>query len=325
MGLEISSLELEILNKLPKSIANTKVELQKISVLENKINKYFRDLGESTPRLLDILRIFEIYRKNYERVDLKNLYLIADPIIQRLNYLNFKKWDNYDIRIAGLVVSYTATFEEANEFANNAFEAIKLHKDKEAVNKSNYNIHSNILIRFLQSKFFDVDDIENKERYKNLERLFKHHSQEALKICDIEGEKSYKYKLMILIRIALWNKNSDEVTKNLALIKDTKDRQLHKTMREEVAICSDHPDFELNEEQNSIFIGDNITKRREKLGISIGEFMDLLDYTDSYVYGIERGEINIPTSTLIKISKILSISLDELCLGKNRKNIKKVV
>ncbi|MCL1924846.1 MAG: helix-turn-helix domain-containing protein [Defluviitaleaceae bacterium] len=321
MGLSLEEregMELEILEQFPKLRGNSLKDLHELKFLENSINRYFKKIGKSTPQLLDILKIIEIFEKDYKGASFEKLCLIAKPIIKRLGYLEIKNWDIHDISIAEAVVPFAETFEKANEFSEKIFKAIKKHVSKEKINKAKYSVHVNILINFLKMKFFEVDETWTSERFEELEKLFKYHSNEALKICKLEGEKTRKFEFIILIRLAIWDKNSDEVIKNLTLLKDTGDRHKHKIMREEVASYSFHPEFELNEAQSLIFIGDNITKRREQLGISIEDFIDELGYSDSHVYKMERGEVNMPFNTLVKISKMLNISLDELCFRKNR-------
>jgi len=122
----------------------------------------------------------------------------------------------------------------------------------------------------------------------------------------------------VLIRIALWDKDPDEVVKNLSLLKDMGDRQRYRVMREEVARFVDQVDFYFNEELNSIFVGDNIRRRREQLGITVANLSDELGITESHLNKVERGEGNLSIYKLVEISQLLNISLDDICHGKNR-------
>ncbi|MCL1925199.1 MAG: helix-turn-helix domain-containing protein [Defluviitaleaceae bacterium] len=294
-------------------------EHREFKSLENKIKKYFRDTGGTTPQLLDVLRILDIFEKNYSQADFRDLCFISKPIIQRLNYTHIENWHDYDINIAELVLSYTNTFEEADKFSSKILRAIKQHRSKERANKSKFNIYSNISSRLLYASFFELNEVKKAERYEKLKTLFKYNTSEALKICESEGEQARKYELIIFIRIALWDKDTDEVMKSLALLKEVGDKQRYRIMREEVAKYSDHPDFYLNEAQSTIFIGDNIRRTREQQNIAVVDVTEPLNITDSHLNAVERGENNLSIYKLMEVAKILNTTIDVLCYGKNRK------
>ncbi|TCS82480.1 helix-turn-helix domain-containing protein [Tepidibacillus fermentans] len=75
--------------------------------------------------------------------------------------------------------------------------------------------------------------------------------------------------------------------------------------------------MEKNVEIDNKAIGQRIRVEREKLGLSRGEFAEIIELSDYYVGQLERGERQMSLPVLVKIASCLHVSLDYLIWGKN--------
>lgn len=74
--------------------------------------------------------------------------------------------------------------------------------------------------------------------------------------------------------------------------------------------------MENREEINIKSVGQRIREEREKLGLSRGEFAEIIGLSDYYVGQLERGERQMSLPVLSKIARCLHTSLDYLIFGK---------
>jgi len=68
---------------------------------------------------------------------------------------------------------------------------------------------------------------------------------------------------------------------------------------------------------DNIAIGERIKNEREKLGLTRDEFSEKVDISNIFLSQIERGERLMSIQTLVKISAVLSISLDYIVFGED--------
>lgn len=74
--------------------------------------------------------------------------------------------------------------------------------------------------------------------------------------------------------------------------------------------------MENNIDHNNKEIGQRMREERNKLGLSRGEFAELLELSDYYVGQLERGERQMSLPVLIKVANLLHVTLDYLVFGK---------
>lgn len=74
--------------------------------------------------------------------------------------------------------------------------------------------------------------------------------------------------------------------------------------------------MEKNIDYDNKEIGQRIREERNKIGLSRGEFAEILELSDYYVGQLERGERQMSLPVLIKVANSLHITLDYLVFGK---------
>ncbi|MCL2611328.1 MAG: helix-turn-helix transcriptional regulator [Defluviitaleaceae bacterium] len=291
--------------------------------LEKDINHYFKSIGESDAQLLDILRLLKIFKLgrelNYFDFTYKiiEIYRIAKPIIQRLKYINVDNWDVHDLRIAQFAIGYAETIEEADELCQKVLIALKKRmKGEPTYKRAKFHYHMNMLSRALKAEFFEIDPIQEEERFKQAQDIFEHHLNEALKISN-KDKDLLLHELAINIRAATMDRNSKEVMKNLDAIKEIEGAdKVYDIMREELAEYSFHPGFDLTEKHFAIALGVRMKKLRLRLGITREQLAERLGYSSaSNISSIERGETNLPGFKIAKVADIFGVKIDELCYG----------
>lgn len=67
-------------------------------------------------------------------------------------------------------------------------------------------------------------------------------------------------------------------------------------------------------------IGQRIREEREKLQLSRERFAEIIGLSDYYIGQLERGERQMSLPVLVKIGKLLRVSLDYLIFGKAEQN-----
>jgi len=119
---------------------------------------------------------------------------------------------------------------------------------------------------------------------------------------------------MILIRIALFDRDSESAIEALEKLKDL-DKSLYDSMKKEVIKYSPHFGSDITQKQRSMMIGENIRAIRKRLGLSVEEFEKRLNFREGCISFIERGDRNAPVHKLLKICDVFDISPNELFWG----------
>jgi len=297
-------------------------KLDKSKALKKNINKHLQDMETADSQLLDLSRLLKISIKEiiYD-TDFEELSEIASPIIDRLTYTNIADWDINDMRLSQVAICYVESFEKAHKLAKKtlaALSALKEHLKDISTHKFELILYLNVLSCFLKSAFFKVDLTRESSASKELKKLFKSYSSKTMKIYDDNKEELKAYEFVILIRIALFDRDSENAVKALEDLKKLNKKSLYDVMKKEVIKYSPHFGSDITQRQLSMLIGENVRINRKKKGISPLVFSEKLGMSDGYTSFVERGERNIPSQTLVKICDVLDISMDELFFGKHK-------
>jgi len=290
-------------------------KVDKARALKKKIDKHLENLGTCDLQLLDLSRILKIYTEEMlYGDDFERLSEMASPIADRLIYTNIVDWIIDNIKLSQAVILYIGNHEKADKLAKKTLVALKKHIQNKPVYMIEFFLYLNILSCFLQMTFFKVDITQDSEVFKSLKKLFKSYSNKALKIYDENKEELKAYELMLLIRIALFDRDSESAVEALEKLKDI-DKPLYASMKKEVIKYSPHFGSEITQKQRRMLIGENIKTIRERFGLSREEFEKKLNFEEGYICFIERGERNAPVHKLLKICEVFDISTDELFYG----------
>ena len=286
-----------------------------------KIKKHLKDAKIADLQLLDILRLLEIYSKEFINEDFEKTANIAYTIINRLLYTHITSWTIFDIRISPIVINYIEKFEEVEELLEKALSAAKKHIKDKPLYKFELSLYRNVLFRLLRAGFLEVDITEESEQSKKLKTLFGTYLYRALEICQKHSKSGElrKFELMILIRSALFDRNSKMVLENLGYLKEIKgERELYNAMKREVTKYSPSFGLSLTPAQYKIMVGGRIKKFREKAGISIPDFANMMGYEETSIRKIENGTSNLPAFSLIRAAHILNVTVNDLVYETDR-------
>lgn len=287
----------------------------KVEAIEKKIEKFFRDTGIADPQLLDILELLKVYKNSNSHEAFEKNSQLVSSIEKRLKYTDISNWDINDLRISQATISYIGDFKDSNELVEKTLLALEKHIKDRPVDMFKLLLHINLLACFIKSAFFQVNITDDSEESSLLKKLFKSCYNHISEICDKNKEEFKAYKLMALVWIALFERNSEQAIECLAKLKETEEKELYKSVKQDVLKYSPYFGFDITEKQLSIMTGARIRELRKKLGLKLEEFAQKTNYSASHMGMIELGERAASTYLLVTICKTFNIPLDELVNG----------
>jgi transcriptional regulator with XRE-family HTH domain len=277
--------------------------------LEKRINSYLEERPNDL-HILDVSRLFRVYTTEFELEDFEGACKLAFPIIKRLLNLSISKWELYDIRIAQYVVTWTYSFEEAVTLSKKALSALRKYVKHELYCKLELSIYLNSTVRLLKADYYEVDQNREVERSKDLEKTFNECTDNILALCEAEREEFKIYKIMTLIRIALFKRDFKTANKQLKGLK-VLDKDLHKAMKTSITAYSANTDFINSSNQLNVICGMNMRIAREARDLTMADIADLLSYSEANIGSMERGETPVTIYSLYKLAKSYDLTVND--------------
>jgi len=288
--------------------------------LKKKIQKLFKEMGKTDPQLLDVLRILDVYiEEALNDEDFEKFFITVVPIVDRLEYTDIINWDINDIRIMQAAINYVKDFEKVDKLEKKTIAAIEKHINDRPVHMIEFFVYLNVQVRYLKATYLEEDITQESLASKKLKKRFKDCCDCLLKIYENNKEELKAWKYVILTRIAVFHRNSNEAIKNLELLKEVGDKPLYEIIRKEVIKYSPHFGSSITDQQFSIMVGGRIREFRKAAGLSVEEFAMKLHFSKNYISLVERGERNFTTRTLARVCEEFNITLDELIFGEGNK------
>lgn len=301
------------------------LKILEIKALEKDINRYLKFAKKYSRLLVDILAILKVFElenefSNFEYYDkITKTYGIADPVVKRLTYIEKEDLDPVDLVILQRILMFVRDFEEAQKLCRKALVALERYMSESPnYKKFKFFYHYNMIHRALRADFFELDKIKGEDPQKVVKTVFKHHLNEAMKICDDKNSGVLEvYEYILNVRSAIMDKDSESAIENLNALKEFKEhKKLYDMARIDLAEYSFHPDFELTEAHHNIAVGVRMRKLRERLGVTLSDVADKIGYSsEGNLSMIERGELGMTNFRLVKVAKIFGVTLEELCCG----------
>jgi transcriptional regulator with XRE-family HTH domain len=286
---------------------------EKAKDLENRINNYLEEFPDDI-HILDVSRLFKVYVTEFEAEDFEGACRLASPVVKRLSNLAIYRWELYDIRIVTIVLTWTKDFEEAIILWKKTLSALKKYIEHELYFKIEVVININLIERLLKADYYEINPNVEMERSNNIEKTFEECSDNNLALCEAKKEEFKVYKIITLIRIALFKRDFKGANKQLKRLKDL-DKDLHKVMKGSITLYSANVEFINSSNQLSIICGMNMRISRENRGLTIADIAELLNYSDSHVNAMERGENAISLFSLYELAKSYGLTIDDFCYG----------
>jgi len=298
-------------------------KLDEAKDLKKKIDKLLQDIGTGDQQLLDTSRLLEIHIEEglYDE-DFKKFCEKASPIVDRLKCTDISNWDINDMRIAQATINYTKSSEETDKLEKKTIAALKMHIKDRPTHVFEFLLYLNVQVRYLKTAYYEEDITQESTSSKKLKKRFKDCSDHLLKIYESNKEEFKAYKYEILTRIALFNRDSNEATKNLELLRKAGDKALYNSVRKEVVKHSPQFGSDITDHQFSIMIGAHIRELRQKAGISVEGFAAKLYFSKNYINLVETGKRNFTARTLARVGEILNVTVDEIIHGAEGKKKK---
>ncbi|MCL2610206.1 MAG: helix-turn-helix domain-containing protein [Defluviitaleaceae bacterium] len=299
----------KLLEKYFTSFPTNTGEIEPLEKFRKKLENYLRN--ESDDQIRDVLRLVNLYIEEKLYWDFEEAVKIMRPTIIRL--LNLENWDLYDIRILQTAITYGKTFEECQKLITTALIALEKYNNHPLYFKIKLALHMNILVRLIKAQFLEVDPIEMPMDSKKLKEAFDQHVKMALALCKDKELKTYR--IIILIREALFHRNYEEVDKNLNALKETGEKDVYNAMKEAVNYYNTYAGTDISKKQVDTMIGANLRKLRLSLNQKPEDFAEIMNISTSSVLLIERGERTLTSYGIVMLTRTLDINPNDLFTG----------
>ncbi|MCL1936398.1 MAG: hypothetical protein FWF57_08525 [Defluviitaleaceae bacterium] len=200
--------------------------------VKEKVLNYIKENG-ADKQIEDFLIFLELHEEEAKHNDFKKLYKMAEPLLDRLTYLD--SWDKVDIELLSVAIAYTETYEQAILLFKQAFREIEKYRDNQKyfVNiKSSY--YSNTPLRLVRAKRHDLKHTVYKVEAQNaeLDSIFDELFEEAIKFFD---ENNFPiHKSVIIIRKGIFYNDIELINMGLSQLKEKGEHKLHEIMLKDV-------------------------------------------------------------------------------------------
>jgi len=295
----------DLLNELLDLGGNHRPEASK--VLEPKLVEYIKNV-EADPQIEDALRILQMGRVEYFDNDLEAGCQIVEPIFERL--ANTEEWGIYDILLFTIVIGHAKTYKQSYMSGEDVLNRLEKYSGERWYVGTRLVIHSNIALRLVRAKFFDL---ESSDALEELENMFLKHVNAGLALC--KGRIYLAHKAAFMIRKGIFYCDDDLTKEGFRLLGDHGELEMYKVMRYEVKPFEYVAEFTITRKQYDIIIGNSIRELRLERDMTTEELAELLDVSLWSVRQFERGERGISGLTIRKLADIFGVSTDVLYNG----------
>lgn len=288
--------------------------IKEIRAVERELKTFAKDYGSDrqVDDLLTLIKITEMSRKNY---DFEKRCLLAKPILQRVDELG--TWELTDLRILAVAAFATMDFTLFLRLFDRALTLLKTDYAKAPFyEKATFVLYHNSTAVLLQLYHLSLE--ESDQLHKQVKALLTKHLDIAYKRLLVlrDTDKIYQcFYGMCLVRKGLFTEDERLVEKGIAVVKKHGEQAALRLIQEE----KEAYEFVVYQTVGmSIFLkqlGANVRRHRKLQKLTMEELADLANIHPNTVSNIEQAEQATSIFILLKISKALGVSADELMFG----------
>jgi len=209
-----------------------------------------------------------------------------------------------------MVTYYADTYPLAVTLTKKAVETLRnQHSHEEKHTAVIFTIYFNMTYRFLRAKYYDLKDNATKATKAEVEDLFTRYMKSCTTVLQAANQQTL---LTVLeVREALFHNDGEALTYGLQALKQTGDKEWYKTTCDEILEYIVNLDSVPTSIHN-LYIGRNVRRYRNRLGLSAQQLANALDTNVSVVYECESGRRGVSRTRLYEIAKILKVDISKL-------------
>ena len=256
-----------------------------------------------------ILHGFKILEVEYKANNFDDCCKVSAPIFELLKTMD---WGWLELQVLSCAIGNIQNYKNGVELMEKAFGILDKdfagHKSYE-VTKFRYNI--NFSLRLLRAKYYDNPDPEE------IQAEFDQCINAALAAC--EKLRFGTFKLVLLVRKALFYGEADDVVAHVHELEKTRDKVWIATTKDEVVEYFQALGDNLNNDLKNLAIGHQIRKRRKELGLKVKDLAVAVGTATSVVYEFESGARGVSNTRLCSVAQTLKAELAYFFGGSDKK------
>jgi len=293
-----------------ESLVNTFCNLKdyfdtsEINSLIKNSESYLKDNDD--PEIRSILLVVKVFKQNIKTNNLKESYNTVAPVFEY--YTGKTEWDFTDLTILASAITFTATYEQAKNFAQEMLDVFELHKHEKTYGDVVGAVGFNLTLRLLWARYIDINDPAQNINLKELEELFMYHYKRVAKACELG--KFPVIKTVLDIRKNTLFGNCEEIDAGFKWLHEKKAKNWFHATQHEVADFFYEMGTDLTKWQLDVIIGSRIKRRRDELGITLPDVSDHLGITETALARMERGNKGLMNINLFRLAAFLGVGVE---------------
>ena len=263
-----------------------------IAEIENYLEKNKPDV-----QLQLLLCSLKAHRDDLNNVDTLKICEAITPVISTLQDI---EWGLLEVDILSMSLKYIKPYQVMIEMFDKAIALLdgKYAKDEETIGRK-LHLYFNASYGAIREKFYErINPAE-------LRKFFTHCINEAIAICDEKGLTTYR--LVLLIRQAIFYQDADKIVEHMNALRTTKDKAWIKTTSDEIVEYCRSMSRKMTTALYNLMLGHLIKKRREEIGMTKREFARAIGAITTTVDGFERGFRGVLAKRLSIIAEVLGV------------------
>jgi len=264
----------------------------------NRLETYISESGYDLQ-----LKLILYYYQGLKADDLENNYNKACEFSAlALDLLKTTSWGWLELQVLASAISRAPHYTTSWEFMQKALKVL----DDKFVNHENYEyskfrLYGNLTWRLIRARYYDdadPADIQNK---------FDQCIKEAITFCE---KMDYKiYRLVLLVRQAVFYGDSDKILKYVHELEATRDKIWIRTTKDEVVEYFLCLGSNVTTDLKNLIVGWQMHKRRIELRMKAAELAKAAGVRHATINLYERGERGAVYAKLCKIANALNVDV----------------
>lgn len=271
--------------------------------------------------LLGLIKMIEMSRRSF---DFHKICLIVRPILKRLD--DQATWELTDLRILSVSTLSTMDFALFSRLFDRALTLLKTDYATapfhEKAITALYHNSTRVLLELYHLSMNDDDGQAHKQIKNMLTKHFDIAHKRLLAVRDTDQMYQYFYGVC-LVRKGLFIEDQKLIDQGMALVKKHGEQSALRQVIEQKESYEYQTHQILGMSPFLKQLGANVRRHRKRLNLTMEELAELANIHPNTVSNIEQAEQATSIFILLKISKALGVSTDELMFGSVAQQLEK--
>ena len=297
--------ELKVLRARFLSLTNT-FDVNKMTELQRDFQKYLKANEDNEyNQYVNTIHVLKALIKYEETYDGTRAYHLVKPMLvdfefgKKIEHLK----SNYNKKLLIMSISVSGSFRQAIQIVEDLEKSFKIYPTEQED-----ELRVNTYINFTSKLLYDKTTIRHTpEEALRMQKLFVQYMARARQLCEKMGKEDW---LAILnFRSGLFFDDSEMLSHGMYLARKAEEHKIYKDFRKEFEM---HVDVQAMRKALAKNVGKRIRGEREDRGLSVSELAKFIEVSASALTQFEQGKRDINLGSLLVISYLFNIPLQEL-------------